>query len=69
MIIALLWSWRAPATISDAEADPWLIITIIGLSLAISPPDADPGTIRADLATKLEENVVHGSDSPELKKN
>ena len=32
---------------------------------ATNPSDADPGTIRADLATKLEENVVHGSDSPE----
>tara|TARA_Y100000741_G_scaffold234983_1_gene179652 strand:+ start:116 stop:514 length:399 start_codon:yes stop_codon:yes gene_type:complete len=32
---------------------------------ATNPSDADPGTIRADLATKLEENVVHGSDSSE----
>ena len=32
---------------------------------ATNPSDADAGTIRADLATKLEENVVHGSDSPE----
>ena len=32
---------------------------------ATNPSDAEPGTIRADLATKLEENVVHGSDSEE----
>ena len=32
---------------------------------ATNPADADPGTIRADFATKLEENVVHGSDSEE----
>ena len=32
---------------------------------ATDPSDAEPGTIRADLATKLEENVVHGSDSEE----
>mgnify|MGYP000629446488 CR=1 FL=1 len=32
---------------------------------ATNPSDADPGTIRADFATKLEENVVHGSDSEE----
>ena len=32
---------------------------------ATNPADADPGTIRADFATKLEENVVHGSDSKE----
>ena len=32
---------------------------------ATNPSDADPGTIRADFATKLEENVVLGSDSEE----
>ena len=32
---------------------------------ATNPSEAEPGTIRADLATKLEENVVHGSDSEE----
>lgn len=32
---------------------------------ATDPKQADPGTIRADLATSIEENVVHGSDSPE----
>ena len=32
---------------------------------ATNPAEADPGTIRADFATKLEENVVHGSDSEE----
>jgi nucleoside-diphosphate kinase len=32
---------------------------------ATDPKKADKGTIRADLATSIEENVVHGSDSPE----
>jgi nucleoside-diphosphate kinase len=32
---------------------------------ATNPSDADPGTIRADFATSIEENVVHGSDAPE----
>ena len=32
---------------------------------ATNPSDADAGTIRADFAIKLEENVVHGSDSEE----
>ena len=32
---------------------------------ATDPKQAAPGTIRADLATSIEENVVHGSDSPE----
>jgi nucleoside-diphosphate kinase len=30
---------------------------------ATNPADALPGTIRGDLATRLSENVVHGSDS------
>jgi nucleoside-diphosphate kinase len=32
---------------------------------ATDPKKADPGTIRADLASSIEENVVHGSDSAE----
>lgn len=32
---------------------------------ATDPKKAAPGTIRAELATSIEENVVHGSDSPE----
>jgi len=32
---------------------------------ATDPKKAAPGTIRADLATSIEENVVHGSDSVE----
>jgi nucleoside-diphosphate kinase len=32
---------------------------------ATNPADADPGTIRADFAASIEENVVHGSDAPE----
>lgn len=32
---------------------------------ATNPKDAAPGTIRADFAESIEENVVHGSDGPE----
>jgi nucleoside-diphosphate kinase len=31
---------------------------------ATKPVESAPGTIRGDLALELEENVVHGSDSP-----
>jgi nucleoside-diphosphate kinase len=31
---------------------------------ATNPKDAKPGTIRADFAKSIEENVVHGSDGP-----
>ncbi|SRR5690606_35861750 len=32
---------------------------------ATDPAKADPGTIRRDFATSIEENVVHGSDGPD----
>lgn len=32
---------------------------------ATNPKDAAPGTIRADFASDIEHNIVHGSDSPE----
>ncbi len=32
---------------------------------ATNPADADPGTIRKDFATSIEENAVHGSDAAE----
>ena len=32
---------------------------------ATDPKKAAPGTIRADLAVNIEQNTVHGSDSPE----
>lgn len=32
---------------------------------ATNPAEAAPGTIRGDLALTIDENVVHGSDSPE----
>ena len=32
---------------------------------ATDPKKAAPGTIRADLAMSIEQNVVHGSDAPE----
>jgi nucleoside-diphosphate kinase len=32
---------------------------------ATNPADAEPGSIRGDLATSMPDNLVHGSDSPE----
>ena len=32
---------------------------------ATNPADAEPGSIRGDLATSMPNNLVHGSDSPE----
>lgn len=36
---------------------------------ATNPKDAAPGTIRADFANTVDENVVHGSDAAETAKN
>ena len=35
---------------------------------ATNPADADPGSIRGDLALAMPDNLVHGSDSPESAK-
>lgn len=32
---------------------------------ATNPEEAEPGTIRADFATTIDANAVHGSDAPE----
>jgi len=35
---------------------------------ATNPKEAEPGTIRADLAESIDANAVHGSDAPETAK-
>ena len=42
-----------------------VVAQIRNLMGATNPLDATPGSIRGDLATELDKNVVHGSDSDE----
>lgn len=44
---------------------PNAIATIRKTMGATNPANAEPGTIRADLACEVSNNIVHGSDGPE----
>jgi nucleoside-diphosphate kinase len=55
---------RSPLVAMVVEGpDAWRVVrTLMG---ATNPREAEPGTIRGDLAIELTENLVHGSDGPE----
>ena len=56
---------RSPlvAMVVEGPDDTWQVVrTMMGKT---NPRDADPGTIRGDLARETQENLVHGSDGPE----
>ena len=51
------------AMVVEGPEDAWQVVrTMMG---ATNPVNADPGTIRGDLALETQENLVHGSDGPE----
>jgi nucleoside-diphosphate kinase len=52
-------------TVAMVLEGPDAIARVRTLMGATDPAKATPGTIRKDLATSLEQNAVHGSDSPE----
>ena len=52
-VVAMEWSGESVVTAARA------------LMGATNPADAAPGTVRADFATEVTENIVHGSDSVE----
>lgn len=53
-----------PAVVMVLEAED-AIARYRELMGATNFKEADPGTIRADFATDIEKNVVHGSDGPD----
>ncbi len=50
------------ALVVEGEGAIGTLRTTIG---ATNPADAEPGSIRGDLATSMPNNLVHGSDSPD----
>jgi nucleoside-diphosphate kinase len=52
-------------TVAMVLEGPDAIARVRTLMGATDPAKAAPGTIRKDLATSIERNAVHGSDSPE----
>jgi nucleoside-diphosphate kinase len=59
-LVAYMTSGPVIAQVLEGENAVALHREIMG---ATDPKKAAPGTIRADLATSIEHNVVHGSDS------
>ncbi len=52
-------------TVAMVLEGPGAITRVRAIMGATDPAQAAPGTIRKDLATSIEQNAVHGSDSPE----
>ena len=52
-------------TVAMVLESPDAISRVRTLMGATDPAKAEPGTIRKDLATSIEQNAVHGSDSSE----
>ena len=59
---------RSPSLVMVVEGpdDVWRVVR--ALMGATNPVEAAPGTIRGDLAVRVTENLVHGSDSAESAK-
>lgn len=56
---------RSPAMVMIVEGPDDTVKIVRTLMGSTNPVDAAPGTIRGDLASELQENLIHGSDSPE----
>ena len=56
---------RSPVVVLVVEGPHDTYRVVRNLMGATDPLEAVPGTVRGDLATKMSENLIHGSDSPE----
>jgi nucleoside-diphosphate kinase len=61
-LVAFITSGPTLALVVEGEGAIATLRTTIG---ATNPADAQPGSIRGDLALAMPDNLVHGSDSPE----
>jgi nucleoside-diphosphate kinase len=62
-LVAFITRGPLVALVVEGGPDTWQVVRrVMG---ATNPRDADPGTIRGDLALETTENLVHGSDGPE----
>jgi nucleoside-diphosphate kinase len=61
-LVDFITSGTTLALVLEGEGAIATCRTTIG---ATNPADADPGSIRGDLALSMPDNLVHGSDSPE----
>jgi len=60
-LVAFITRGPLVASVVEGGPDTWAVVR--RLMGATNPRDAEPGTIRGDLALELTENLVHGSDS------
>ena len=61
-LVEFITSGPTLALVLEGDGAIAVVRTTIG---ATNPTNADPGTIRGDLALAMPDNLVHGSDSPE----
>jgi nucleoside-diphosphate kinase len=61
-LVTFITSGPTLALVVEGEGAIATLRTTIG---ATNPADAQPGSIRGDLALAMPDNLVHGSDSPE----
>jgi len=62
-VVAFITRGPLVAMVVEGGPDTWAVVR--RLMGATDPRQADPGTIRGDLALDTSENLVHGSDGPE----
>ena len=61
-LIAYVTSGPVVKMVVSGEGAVYKVRSLMG---ATNPADAAPGTIRGDFGLTMDENVIHGSDSPE----